>query len=466
MSLGFTGNQTERLYSAELNNMAKVSENAVLTGCEVSPLGSPSLAVQVDSGKIFFGNDSIDVSSVASISVDANGAAFDRLDLVAVNSSGVVSIIKGTAQEIAPTPDYDPTLFVILAIITIEPAETEINAGDIKDIRVLNVGGGGAGGGSFGRYVDNFVAQTNVTVTHNLGDDEPLVQAYDSSGVRIPDSSITSITVDDLNSVTVVFAGSTTGYIIVHGGSGVNNAVYINEYPSSATWTIVHNLQNKYVNVALYNGSDVKIEESDITSITATDENTTTVVFGSAKSGTAQISVGIATIKLNSLLDVDISSVANLDIIQYNSSTEKWENVNLPDPTYAGPLGEVKMLDISATGAVSKADMQTNSWAICDGTTPASQGISSPTIATTRDMRDKFVMSSDDETSGTTGGEASHNHTGNTGKVTAGIQYLNNTGGGSMLLDADGNHVHSYTTSTKTNSPPFIEMAFFIKVKV
>ena len=42
------------------------------------------------------------------------------------------------------------------------------------------------------------------------------------------------------------------------------------------------------------------------------------------------------------------------------------------------------------TGALTKSQLQGYGWAICDGTTPASQGISDATI-TTPDLRERFL---------------------------------------------------------------------------
>ena len=109
-----------------MNNLASANENAVLTGCEVtqsSPLGA---TIDVSSGKIFFGVDSIDVSAQADIAIAANVTAYSRLDLVALNTIGVVSIIQGTAS-VKPIPaDYNPDDFIILANLTIGPVFTEI----------------------------------------------------------------------------------------------------------------------------------------------------------------------------------------------------------------------------------------------------------------------------------------------------------------------------------------------------
>lgn len=126
-----------------------------------------------------------------------------------------------------------------------------------------------------------------------------------------------------------------------------------------------------------------------------------------------------------------------------------------------GLLGEVKMFALSMSGAITKASLIARGWAICDGTTPATQGISSPTITTTPDLQNKFISMSDDETSGTTGGSAtmahthSHTHTGDGDAV----RFLASGGDYKLTNDATA-------ASNTENRPPFYEMAFFLKVKV
>jgi len=143
---------------------------------------------------------------------------------------------------------------------------------------------------------------------------------------------------------------------------------------------------------------------------------------------------------------------------------------------YAGPLGEVKMFALSMTGAVTKATLQSNNWAICDGTTPSDQGITGATIANTPDLQEKFIRMSNDETSGTTGGADTHNHqwhkqfTGGSGHRINTTNTGNGTGG---TYDSSGNIVSipsdpisvDLYTDENDNKPPFYEMAFFIKVK-
>jgi hypothetical protein len=142
-----------------------------------------------------------------------------------------------------------------------------------------------------------------------------------------------------------------------------------------------------------------------------------------------------------------------------------------------GLLGEIRQFDISRTNAVSKATLQGYGWAICDGTTPASQGISSPTITTTPDLREKFLRHSANETTGGTGGSETHNH-----QWYKYISNANHTGiyqgltANAYTYDSDGNErdfdsddartlTEDYWTSKVTALPPYYDICYFIKVK-
>ena len=118
-----------------------------------------------------------------------------------------------------------------------------------------------------------------------------------------------------------------------------------------------------------------------------------------------------------------------------------------------GLLGEVRMFALSMTGAVTKASLQGKGWAICDGTTPADQGISSPTIETTPDLQEKFIRMSDDETSGTTGGiETTPDHS----HVTTTVE---------GFVDHQTKNVYDSSGGSHSNVPPYYELAYFMKVK-
>jgi len=134
-----------------------------------------------------------------------------------------------------------------------------------------------------------------------------------------------------------------------------------------------------------------------------------------------------------------------------------------------GELGEVKMFALSMTGAITKAALQGKGWAICDGTTPAAQGISSPTIETTPNLQEKFLRMSNDETSGGTGGADTHTHVvpragyGYNGSKTHGVLLTSNNG----TISDSGTSISSATPDSGSSSslPAYYEVAYFMKVK-
>jgi len=126
---------------------------------------------------------------------------------------------------------------------------------------------------------------------------------------------------------------------------------------------------------------------------------------------------------------------------------------NLPAPS-GSQLAEVKMFCLSITGAVTKATLQADGWAVCDGTTPSSQGIVGATITTTPNLEHKFIRMSNDETSGNIGGADTHSH----GLTGSGANILNAVASGSNRLRSP--------TNSASSLPSYYEMVLFIKVKV
>ena len=161
------------------------------------------------------------------------------------------------------------------------------------------------------------------------------------------------------------------------------------------------------------------------------------------------------------------------------SDTDKLNGITNTINGGAGVLGEVRLFALSMSGAVTKATLQGHGWAICDGTTPATQGITSPTIATTPNLEDKFIRMSDDETSGATGGSETHNHkwydhyqngspsgiyvTGSNddreGQTFSSAGTAVDVSSYNNLFNVDG-----YTNKIDTK-PPYYELAYFMKVK-
>lgn len=143
------------------------------------------------------------------------------------------------------------------------------------------------------------------------------------------------------------------------------------------------------------------------------------------------------------------------------------------DIGYTGALGEVRQFALSVSGAVTKATLQSKGWAICDGTTPATQGISSADItASTPNLENKFVRASDDEASGATGGADTHTIT--EAELPAHVHTVNysNSDGGSgdsmrrgASVDGTINSGSTGSGDAHNNIPAYYELVFFIKVK-
>lgn len=81
----------------------------------------------------------------------------------------------------------------------------------------------------------------------------------------------------------------------------------------------------------------------------------------------------------------------------------------------SAPIGSLIMHLPSLTGAENLSTMIGYGWAVANGTNSSLQGVTSVIIEEVPDMRNKFIRSSNDTTSGTTGGsdtkDLSHTHT-------------------------------------------------------
>jgi len=366
--LKFEGNKKEKLYSAEINNIAYANQNAVLSGCEVTASSPTAMTVEVSSGNIFYGNDEVSSSGATALAIGSAPVSDIRIDLVVVNNSGTVSVIAGTAGAEPMTPDYDPDTYIVLAMVTVATGTTTITDDEIKDVRILNVGGSGSGGGTFGRDVTSFTAQTSVTVTHNLGDDEPIVSIYNSSDELIEPATLTIV---DTNSFTVTFGVATTGKIVTYGGTGMNNGYYSKTYTAATTWTVTHNLDNKFVMIKCYDSSDNEITPSNIL---LDSDSQATITWGSSTAGTVVVTGGVSSMNLDACTDVNITSVTDKDILQYNSATSKWENTQggglTKTITYSDLNGntEVQLFSLPAKGVVTGIHLDVTSTFVGTGT--------------------------------------------------------------------------------------------------
>ena len=137
------------------------------------------------------------------------------------------------------------------------------------------------------------------------------------------------------------------------------------------------------------------------------------------------------------------------------------------------PIGTVISFLKDYAGAAALAELQADGWAFCEGTTPAAQGLIGAVITTTPNLngQNQFLRGAD--TSGGTGGSASHSHLspvvfggdGHHLKATWGY------GGGSSAAGSiafnwgsNSNRPHMRTSSA-SSLPPYYDVVWLIKVK-
>ena len=162
---------------------------------------------------------------------------------------------------------------IITGSVTIS-GSLNINDANIDNSRYLHVQSTGA---------------TTWTVNHNLEYDYPNITIWDSTGnVIIPDSIVRVSN----NQLTIGFISNESGWAHVSvGGISTGQADrFLYTQPTTATtWTINHGLNYKYVNVNVYDDNDEMLLPQ---TVTATNANTTTLVFAIPTSGNAIISKG------------------------------------------------------------------------------------------------------------------------------------------------------------------------------
>jgi len=306
--LKFKGGQQEKLFSPELNNMAKGNSIGVLNGCEIEITGG---TLKVKAGQLFFGKELVEVEEQTGIEYNIYGGVNARTDLLLISNTGVVSYIQGTLSILGIPPEYDSTNYYCVGLLIWNTTSTNITS-SLKDIRVLNIGGAGSGGSTFGRKVLDFTNETSILVTHNLGDEQPIIQVYDSNNELIEPDRVTSV---DANSVNIHFSALTSGRVIVIGGVGMNNGYHKTTFENEISVTVNHKLGNKEVLIQVLDVNGYDIIPTDIQRI---DEESAIVTFGLVESGSIICVGGVSSsgTKLPVIVEGDAGKVVKINVTE------------------------------------------------------------------------------------------------------------------------------------------------------
>ena len=141
-----------------------------------------------------------------------------------------------------------------------------------------------------------------------------------------------------------------------------------------------------------------------------------------------------------------------------------------------GIIGEIRMFHLSINNSINHNELINNGWAVCDGTTPSSQGISNPIIITTPNLKSSFIRMSSNLNSGQTGGTTSHKHTLPVGRegyygtaITPNSSPYGTSGssfsGHTFSASGQSASAHYLYSESVDNIPPFFELVFYMKVK-
>jgi hypothetical protein len=188
MSLNWKGDELNRVYSTELNNIANLSKIGVLSGCETVPTSPASMDIDIAAGETFFGATQVSITG-DTVTIDSNTSQYDRIDIIALKADDTINVIKGTPRELVMPPEYDADVYLPIALIFVSNTTSAIQTANIRDIRAinaLNTAGGGevntasnVGTGEGQVYKDKNLydlrlktikAGANITVTNNSDD--------------------------------------------------------------------------------------------------------------------------------------------------------------------------------------------------------------------------------------------------------------------------------------------------------
>lgn len=127
-------------YACVIDNIKEAAKgNKVITGCGVTPQGTPDMTVDIAAGVISINNAYVTISLVDNQAITAADGTNDRYDIIYVGADGTVDYTAGTPAT-NPIPPNLPADHILLAVIFVENNSSTVESSDIKDHRILNTG--------------------------------------------------------------------------------------------------------------------------------------------------------------------------------------------------------------------------------------------------------------------------------------------------------------------------------------
>lgn len=111
----------------------------VLSGCAVTPQGSPNMTVAIAKGAVATGGV-LRAVAAGNVNIAAADSALSRLDLVAISSAGTKVVRQGTPAT-SPVIGGFQAGDVPLALVYVPPGTTGIDAGRMLDVRITRLRG-------------------------------------------------------------------------------------------------------------------------------------------------------------------------------------------------------------------------------------------------------------------------------------------------------------------------------------
>ena len=132
-------NLVDVLLSAKADAVRLGLNDFTLSGCAVSPQGTPDMTLAVTKGAVMT-SGTLRAVTAGNVTIGASHASLSRLDLVVVATDGAKAVRAGTPAQSPVVSGYQAG-DVPLALVYIPPGTTSINDNRMMDVRIVRRSG-------------------------------------------------------------------------------------------------------------------------------------------------------------------------------------------------------------------------------------------------------------------------------------------------------------------------------------